>query len=158
MNQLIGIVAMTPARIIGSSGTLPWHLPADLAFFKATTSGHPIVMGRKTFDSIGRPLPKRRNIVLTRDEKWNHPGVDVIRQPEQLQRICPDEPLIYVIGGAEIYQAFMQQMTALIVTHIKQEYLGDTHFPLFEHDFPEQEILLENPDFTVICHRRLPHE
>ena len=65
--KLIGIVAMTAARVIGKQGTLPWHLPADLAFFKKTTSGHAIVMGRKTFESIGRPLPKRQNIVLTRD-------------------------------------------------------------------------------------------
>ncbi len=154
MNQLIGIVAMTPARIIGAGGTLPWHLPADLAFFKTTTSGHPIVMGRKTFDSIGRPLPKRRNIILTRDENWSHSGVEAIHQTQELNTIAAAEPLIYIIGGAEIYRAFMEQMTALIVTHIKKEYPGDTHFPLFEHDFPEQEILLENPDFTVIRHSR----
>jgi dihydrofolate reductase len=154
MKQLIGIVAMTATRTIGAGGTLPWHLPADLAFFKATTSGHPIVMGRKTFDSIGRPLPKRRNIILTRDEHWSHPGVEVIHQPQDLHAIAAVESLIYIIGGAEIYRAFMPQMTALLVTHVKQDYPGDTHFPAYEHDFPHQEILQENPDFTVIRHSR----
>src|SRR5687767_12568304 len=77
MSRLIAIVAMTPEHVIGRNGTLPWHLPEDLAFFKRTTSGYPIVMGRKTYESIGRPLPKRRNIVLTRDPAWSAPGVEV---------------------------------------------------------------------------------
>ncbi|RYD45633.1 MAG: dihydrofolate reductase, partial [Verrucomicrobiaceae bacterium] len=72
--HLTAVVAMTPDRIIGKNGGLPWHLPEDLAFFKRTTSGHPIVMGRKTYESIGRPLPKRRNIVLTRDRQWSASG------------------------------------------------------------------------------------
>ena len=73
--MLIAVVAMDPNRLIGRDGSLPWHLPEDLAFFKKTTLGHQVLMGRKTFESIGRPLPKRRNIVLTRDRSWSHPGV-----------------------------------------------------------------------------------
>ena len=75
---------MTPRRVIGRDGGLPWHLPADLAFFKKTTTGHPIVMGRKTYESIGRPLPNRRNIVLTRDPDWSAEGVEVIHRPEDI--------------------------------------------------------------------------
>jgi dihydrofolate reductase len=78
---LTAIVAMTPEHIIGKGGDLPWNLPDDLKFFKEHTSGHPIVMGRKTFDSIGRPLPKRQNIVLTRDPEWSHIGVEMIQEP-----------------------------------------------------------------------------
>ena len=82
--MLIAVVAMDPNRLIGRDGTLPWHLPEDLAFFKKTTLGHPVLMGRKTFESIGRPLPKRRNIVLTRDRSWSHPGVEVIHSPNEI--------------------------------------------------------------------------
>ena len=78
MRKLIAIVAHDPNRLIGANNALPWHLPGDLAFFKQTTSGHPILMGRKTFESIGRPLPKRQNIVLTRDLSWTADGVDII--------------------------------------------------------------------------------
>ena len=99
--MLIAVVAMDPKRLIGCNGSLPWHLPEDLAFFKKTTLGHPVLMGRKTFESIGRPLPKRRNIVLTRDRSWNHPGVEVIHSPVEITNA--DEK-IFVIGGAEIYK------------------------------------------------------
>lgn len=84
--MLIAVVAMDPNRLIGRDGSLPWHLPEDLAFFKKTTLGHPVLMGRKTFESIGRPLPKRRNIVLTRDRSWSHPGVEVIHSPDEIPR------------------------------------------------------------------------
>ena len=100
---------MTKDRVIGHAGNLPWHLPDDLAFFKRTTSGHPIVMGRKTFDSIGRPLPKRKNIVLTRDQAWVHPGVLVIHEVSELAALTEDDDIVYVIGGAEIYQEFFPQ-------------------------------------------------
>lgn len=85
MPKLIGIVAMTNDRVIGREGTLPWHIPEDLAFFKKTTSGYPIVMGRKTYESIGRPLPKRRNIVITRDQGWSAEGVETIHHFSELK-------------------------------------------------------------------------
>jgi dihydrofolate reductase len=146
---------MTADRIIGRDGTLPWHLPDDLAFFKKTTSGHAIVMGRKTFDSIGRPLPKRQNIVLTRDSRWSHPGVDVIHTPEDLGNIIAQPGEAYIIGGAEIYQAFLPHMHALLITHVKADYPGDTRFPGYETEFPNEEIVLEHPEFTVKRHTRI---
>jgi dihydrofolate reductase len=154
-HTLIGIVAMTEDRIIGRDGTLPWHLPDDLAFFKTTTSGHPIVMGRKTFDSIGRPLPKRQNIVLTRDKTWTHPGVDVIHTPEELTQLVTTPSVIYIIGGAEIYQAFFPHLQALLITHVKENHPGDTRFPEYYQDFPQTETLIEHPQFTVKRHSRI---
>ncbi len=156
MNEhtLIGIVAMTEKRLIGRGGTLPWHLPDDLAFFKKTTSGHAIVMGRKTFDSIGRPLPKRQNIVLTRDRTWSHEGVTVIHEPQELSAALEMPGTVYIIGGAEIYQAFLPQTDALLVTHVKEDYLGDTYFPAFESEFPQTEVVLEHAAFTVVRHSR----
>jgi len=82
--KLTGIVAMTPQRVIGRDGGLPWHLPADLASFKRTTTGHPILMGRATYESLGRPLPKRRNLVLTLDPQWSAPGVDTLPSTAEL--------------------------------------------------------------------------
>jgi len=105
--MLTAVVAMDPNRLIGRDGTLPWHLPEDLAFFKKTTLGHPVLMGRKTFESIGRPLPKRRNIVLTRDHDWKHDGVDIIHSPSEIPKT--DEK-IFIIGGAEIYRALTEQI------------------------------------------------
>ena len=145
---------MTPDRVIGKGGTLPWHLPDDLAFFKKTTSGHPIVMGRKTFESIGRPLPKRRNIVLTRDASWSAPGVEVIHQPSELAELPDLDGRVFIIGGSEIYAAFLSQLDDLLVSHVIERHDGDTRLPEFEKDFPEMETLETNPDFVVIRHFR----
>ena len=147
--QLTAIVAMTPDRVIGRGGTLPWHLPEDLAFFKRTTSGHPIVMGRKTFESIGRPLPKRRNIVLTRDMSWTAPGVEVIHCPEDLCILPGLEGQVFIIGGSEIYTAFMPQLDDLLVSHVHAAYEGDTKFPEFEGEFPMCELMESHEAFEV---------
>ena len=147
--QLTAIVAMTPGRIIGRAGALPWHLPEDLAFFKRVTSGHPIVMGRKTFESIGRPLPKRRNIVLTRDLDWSAPGVELIHRPEDLKHLPGLEGRVFIIGGSEIYAAFLPDLDDLLVSHLFAEHAGDTRFPEFERVFPESELLETHEAFEV---------
>lgn len=149
MIQLTAIVAMTPSRVIGRGGDLPWRLPEDLAFFKRTTSGHPIVMGRKTYDSIGRPLPKRRNIVLTRDRNWSAEGVEVIHSPEDLQALEGIHGRVFVIGGSEIYAAFLPHLDDLLISHVKEEYEGDTRFPEFEDQFAKAELLEEHAEFDV---------
>lgn len=153
--KLIGIVAMTEERIIGKQGTLPWHLPADLAYFKKTTSGHAIVMGRKTFDSIGRPLPKRHNIVLTRDSQWSHPGVTVIHQPDELATVVASDDQVFIIGGAEIYQAFLPLTDSLLITHVRQNYSGDTVFPSYHESFPLETLIEETEDFVIKRHSRV---
>lgn len=146
---------MTSDRIIGRDGTLPWHLPDDLAFFKKTTSGHAMVMGRKTFDSIGRPLPKRQNIVLTRDETWQHTGVDVIHEPAELWARIRMPGDVFIIGGAEIYQVFLPILDAMLITHVHHEHAGDTRFPEYESMFPRAEVIMEHEQFTVKRHSRL---
>lgn len=146
MPYLTAVVAMDPNRLIGRDGSLPWHLPEDLAFFKKTTLGHPVLMGRKTFESIGRPLPKRKNIVLTRDKNWSHPGVDVIHGPQEI----PDSTeTIHVIGGAEIYKALGNRIDEWLVSHVKESYEGDTYLARFEADFPTVETVEEHSAFTV---------
>ena len=152
--QLTAIVAMTPDRVIGRAGTLPWHLPEDLAFFKRTTTGHPIVMGRKTYESIGRPLPKRRNIVLTRDSNWSAEGVEVIHRREELGQLPGIDGQVFIIGGSEIYAAFLPKLDDLLVSHVFEEHTGDTRFPEFESAFPESELLETHEAFEVRRWRR----
>lgn len=147
--SLTAVVAMTPDRVIGRAGTLPWHLPEDLAFFKRTTTGHPIVMGRKTYESIGRPLPKRRNIVLTRDQDWSAAGVEVIHGVAELDQLPGLDGEVFIIGGAEIYAAFMGRLDNLLVSHVFEAHEGDTSFPEFETDFSESEILETHSTFEV---------
>lgn len=153
--SLIAIVAHDPDRLIGAGGELPWHLPGDLAFFKKTTSGHPIVMGRKTYQSIGRPLPRRQNIVLTRDPDWRAEGTTVIHDPSELAALpLTHESPIYIIGGAEVYRLFMPLVDELIVTEVKERYQGDTYLPAYEHLFPAHELLSESEDYRIKRYRK----
>lgn len=128
MARLSIIVATDKKRGIGINNQLPWHLPEDLAHFKNTTSGHPIIMGRKTYDSIGRPLPKRRNIVVSRNSEWNQTGVETVNSIEQAFALLNEEQA-FVIGGAQIYQQAMQLAERLVVTEIQGEYDCDAFFP-----------------------------
>jgi len=151
MPHLTAVVAMDPNRLIGRDGSLPWHLPEDLAFFKKTTLGHPVLMGRKTFESIGRPLPKRKNIVLTRDKSWSHEGVEVIHSPDDVPE---EDGEIFVIGGAEIYEALSGSIDQWLVSHVHEAYEGDTHLAKFEENFPVVETVEEHANFTVLRYRR----
>ena len=149
---LTAIVAMTPERIIGKDGDLPWILPDDLKFFKQHTSGHPIVMGRKTFDSIGRPLPKRQNIVITRDPAWHHNGVETIHHPKELNEFPLIDRQVFIIGGEEIYRFFLPILNDIIITHVPDCYEGDTFFPQYEHLFPNSELIWEQKEFVIRRH------
>ena len=128
MSSLTIIVATDAQRGIGINNTLPWKLPEDLAHFKRTTSGHPIIMGRKTFDSIGRPLPNRRNIVITRNSTWQHEGVEVVTSVEQAIALLNGAEG-FVIGGAEIYRQTLPLAQRLIITEIAATYACDAFFP-----------------------------
>ena len=127
------IVACARHGVIGRNNALPWHLPEDLAHFKQTTLGKPVIMGRKTFDSIvarlGKPLPGRRNIVVTRNRHWHYTGAEVAHDLESAIALCKLEPDIFIIGGAELYQQAMRLAERLIVTEIALETEGDAHFP-----------------------------
>jgi dihydrofolate reductase len=126
--QITLVVAMDAQRGIGVDNQLPWHLPEDLAHFKRVTIERPIIMGRKTFDSIGRPLPKRRNIVVTRNRDWSHEGVEVAGSLEEAVALAGDEPAS-IIGGAQIFNEAMGTADRMIVTHIDGVYRCDTFFP-----------------------------
>lgn len=122
------VVAMDAQRGIGVDNKLPWHLPEDLAHFKRVTLGHPIIMGRKTFDSIGRPLPKRRNIVVTRNAQWAHEGVDAVTSLQEAVALVGDEPAS-IIGGAQVFGEAMALADRMIVTEIAHTFTCDTFFP-----------------------------
>lgn len=122
------IVAVDARRGIGVDNTLPWRLPEDLAHFKRVTSGHPVIMGRKTFDSIGRPLPNRRNIVVTRNGAWRHDGVDAVASLADAVALAGDGDA-FIIGGAQIFAESMDIADRLIVTEIDHTFDCDTFFP-----------------------------
>lgn len=128
------IVAYDRNKTIGKNNQLPWNLPRDLAYFKKVTMGHPIVMGRKTYESIGRPLPGRKNIIVTRNRDYKHEGCTVIHSIEEIKEIAQRENgEVFVIGGAEIFKDVLQEADRLYVTYIDEEFHGDTFFP--EIDF-----------------------
>jgi dihydrofolate reductase len=127
--RLSAIVAMASNRCIGRDNTLPWRLPEDLQRFKRLTLGHTLVMGRKTYESIGRPLPGRTTLVVTRQEDWAAPqGVEVAHSlDEALQRARGDE--VFIAGGAQLYQQTWNRVRRLYLTRLEREYPGDTFFP-----------------------------
>ena len=133
--QISLIVAMAKNRVIGSKNKMPWHLPADFAYFKKMTTGHPVIMGRKTFESIGRPLPGRRNIVISRNTAMRADGVDVMASLEQAfddcQRLrkCAEA---YVIGGATIYMEAMPRADRILITEVDASPEGDIFFPVLD--------------------------
>lgn len=152
--KLTAIVGMTGDRVIGRDGDLPWRLSEDLKIFKRTTSGHPVVMGRKTYDSIGKPLPGRQNIVLTRDRGWSVDGVEVIHDPKELSTLELIDPHVYIMGGSEIYAAFLDQLADLRVSWVEESHPGDTYFPEFEHLFPQSKLLEEHDGFAIYLYTR----
>ncbi|MDF1510373.1 dihydrofolate reductase [Robertmurraya sp. DFI.2.37] len=130
------IVAMDDNRVIGKNNQLPWHLPEDLKFFKRTTMGHPIIMGRKTFISIGRPLPGRENIILTRNVDFQSEGCTIFHNVETLLSFCQQKPEqeFFVIGGAEIFKELLPKADRLYITEIHASFEGDTYFPKIAMD------------------------
>lgn len=124
------IVAMADRNVIGIENRLPWHLPADLRYFRSVTMGKPVIMGRKTFDSIGHPLPGRRNIVITRDPDWRADGVDVVNSPNEARQAAGNAPETMVIGGAQIYRDMLPLVDRLYITEVACNVEGDTFFPM----------------------------
>lgn len=138
MTSLSLIAAMDDNRLIGNKNKLPWHLPADLAFFKRTTMGKPIVMGRKTFESIGKPLPGRRNIVITRDPGFSAAGCEVANCIEAAMSLTKDDDEAMLIGGASLYQQIIARAMQLYITRIHHSFVGDTWFPEIDlHEWKE---------------------
>ena len=120
---------MSSNRVIGVNNTLPWHLSEDLKHFKSLTTGHTIIMGRKTYESIGRPLPNRRNIVISRNSNTSYEGVEVVHSLEDAFSISTNDKEVFVIGGSNIYEQALSFVDQLYITEIKKSFLGDAFFP-----------------------------
>ena len=127
------IAAMAKNRVIGKDNQMPWHLPADLAHFKQITLGKPVIMGRKTLESIGKPLPGRHNIVVSRDNNYAREGVDVVKSLEEAIKIAGSVEEIIIMGGGNIYEQMLPLAHRLYLTHIDLEINGDTQFPEYKH-------------------------
>lgn len=127
------VAAVADNRVIGDAGDIPWRIPADFAHFKALTLGGVLVMGRATYDSIGRPLPGRTTIVLTRDPGWEAPGVLVAGSLDAALGLAEDGPGdVFVVGGAGVYAAALDRADAQVLTEVHLEPAGDTHYPEFD--------------------------
>lgn len=148
---MIAIAAMSRNRVIGCEGKIPWHLAEDLRFFKRTTLGHVIVMGRKTFESLGKPLPGRENWVISREASFE--GARMFRSPADVQPPA-DGREVFVIGGAEIYAALLPSCQAILLTHVDRSVPGDTWFPHFEDQFDAGEVVQTGEGFEIRRHRR----
>lgn len=144
MTTLSMIVAHADNRIIGKDNDMPWYLPADLAYFKKTTLGKPIIMGRKTFESIGRALPGRKNIVISRDKAYQAQGIDVVNSVDAALALVSDVDEVMVIGGGAIYQHCLSVAQRLYITHIDAQIDGDTQFPLYDTNTDWQKISSEH--------------
>ncbi len=123
------IAALAANRVIGKNNALPWRLSADLKRFKALTLGHPVVMGRKTYESIGKPLPGRRNLVVSRNRGFSAPGCEVVASLEDALAACRGVDEIFVIGGAELYRQALARAHSLEFTEIQADFDGDAWFP-----------------------------
>lgn len=131
--EVVVVVAVADNSVIGNQGDIPWSIPEDMAHFKEVTTGHTVIMGRSTFESIGRPLPNRKNVVLTRDRDWSAAGVSVAHDlDEALRQVTQGDAM--VIGGAQIYAQALPRADVQIITEVHQSPDGDTHYPDYETD------------------------
>jgi len=128
------IAAMARNRVIGIDNTLPWRLPEDLKHFKALTLGHHIIMGRKTYESIGKPLPGRATVIVTRDPAYWVEGCLTAHSIDAAIAACGDDPEVFFVGGAALYAQVLPRADRLYLTEIQAEYAGDAHFPEFDMD------------------------
>jgi dihydrofolate reductase len=131
VTEIVFYLARAANGVIGRDGTLPWHLPADLRRFKAMTTGKPMVMGRKTFESFPAPLPGRRHIVLTRAPDWSAPGAEVAHDPAAALALAGELPEVAVIGGAEVFALFLDHADRIELTEVHQSPEGDAIVPPF---------------------------
>ena len=143
---------MSLNRVIGNAGKVPWHLPEDFRWFKKVTMGQILVMGRKTFESIGKPLPGRETIVLSQTG-FSYPGVRTIGHVNEI-RLENDRRTIFICGGAQVYQAYLPLCSDLYLTLVKRTVDGDAFFPSFEDKFVLAEEILDGPEFAIRRYQR----
>ncbi|THF63557.1 dihydrofolate reductase [Pseudothauera nasutitermitis] len=159
--ELVLIAAVARNGVIGRENALPWRLRADLAHFKATTTGHPVLMGRKTWESLGRPLPGRRNLVLSRDPAWRADGAEGFTSAAAALRAAGGAERVFVIGGAELYRQLIDQADTVMLTEVWADVEGDAHFPGFDRQQfeeiarePRQADADNEFDFDFVTYRR----
>jgi len=152
------IAAMTKDRVIGKKGRIPWNIPEDLEHFKNTTSGNTVIMGRKTFESLGKALPNRNNIVISTSMQpidGKGLGADVCASvKEALERAKSYGKDIFIIGGSQIYHEFLTIADKMYISYIKKDYEGDTYFPTFDESQWVIEKREDHPDFELVVYRR----
>lgn len=150
--RFTAIAAMSLNRVIGNGNQIPWHLPEDFKWFKATTTGHVLVMGRKTFESIGKPLPHRETVVLSRSA-FAYPGVKTIARLDALSQLAGNRQ-VFICGGAQIYEQALPLCSELLLTLVKREVAGDIFFPKFEDQFELVGEIRDTPEFKILRYRR----
>ena len=151
MSPFKAIAAMSENRVIGRGNEIPWHIPEDFKWFKETTMGHVLVMGRRTFESIGKALPGRETMVLTRGD-FSHPDVTVIRSLDEVMPSLEGRDC-FIAGGAQVYEQALPRCSDLFLTLVKREVEGDVFFPVFEDHFEEVVVLREEAEFRIVHYR-----
>lgn len=155
------IVAESENHVIGKDNQLVWHLPADTSYFKKTTLNHTVIMGRKTFDSMGKPLPNRRNLVISRNSKLSIPNVEVFNSLEEALKVCPPNEESFIIGGGELYKEGILIADRIYLTKVNANLVGDSYFPEIPKD--QWVIIHEEPrmaddknpyNFTFLIYQR----
>ena len=156
--EIIVIAAMAANRVIGRKNRIPWKLPGEQKRFKETTWGHTIIMGRKTYESIGKPLPGRRNIIVSRNLHYTAEGCEVVASLDQAYRICKGDERVFNIGGEQLYRQGIKSADTLIITVLQQPFTGDTFFPDFSQtDFQliESENITTPIPYSIQTYRRI---
>lgn len=143
---MIAIAAMAENRVIGAKNGIPWHLPEDFKWFKQCTTGHVIVMGRKTFESIGKPLPNRKTVILS-SGNYNQPNTQTVHALSELKQFENEQ--VFICGGAQVYAQALPHCSELLLTHVKKSVEGDTYFPEFEDRFKLAEVIRDTPEFMI---------
>jgi dihydrofolate reductase len=146
------IAAMSLNRVIGRGNQIPWHLPEDFKWFKRMTTGNVVVMGRKTFESIGKPLPNRETIVVSRSG-FTFPGVRTVTSLEEID-LANETREIFICGGGQIYEQVLGKCSDLYLTVVKRKVEGDAFFPAFEDQFDAAETVSDTPEFKIVHYRR----
>lgn len=157
--ELVLIAAVAQNGVIGIENRLPWKLPEDMRFFRQQTTGHTVIMGRKTFDSLGKPLPNRRNIVVTRNPAWQAEGAEVAHSLDAALALCAGDDKAFVIGGEELYRLSLPQANTLLITRVGLEPEGDARFPDIDPATwhvanREEQIAADGTRFAFVTYRR----
>lgn len=149
--ELIGIVAISDNNVIGNGNFLPWYIPEDLKQFKERTKSHVVLMGRKTYESIGKLLPNRQNVIITRQEDFNIDNAIVIHNPDEIYNLDLISDKVFIIGGKEVFDLYFQKIKTWYISHIKKNVDGDVYFKVnWDLISEKQELLYSDDDFEII--------